>query len=165
MDRWYVVQTAARQELLAIGNIAAQGFPVFLPECYETQQRLQENKTTPLFPSYLFVQFDLQAVNWRSINGTRGVKRILSSTEDSAFPVPQGFVEALMQRGIINLFLPQHEEEFTKGDKVLVKGNAFNGLAGVVQNVAAKRVAILLALLSGEVTVILAKDQITHVTA
>jgi transcription antitermination factor NusG len=60
----------------------------------------------PFFPRYLFVALDLTHHQWRSVNGTFGVSRLVMSG-DQPHPVPRGVVEALIaaadSRGILQL--------------------------------------------------------------
>jgi transcriptional antiterminator RfaH len=60
----------------------------------------------PLFPRYLFVAFDPLHDQWRRINNTFGVSRLVMRGE-APRPVPQGVVEALIavtaEGGIVDL--------------------------------------------------------------
>ena len=51
----------------------------------------------PLFPGYLFVQIDPLAGDWRKINNTRGVARLVQFGADSC-PVPDTVIAALFER-------------------------------------------------------------------
>ena len=48
----------------------------------------------PLFPGYVFVNLDVETAQWRSINGTIGVNRIVSFGQWPA-PVAAQFIDAL----------------------------------------------------------------------
>src|SRR5665213_356294 len=78
--RWYVVQTHAGSEYKARLELHDQAFHCFLPECVEriSHARKVTSRRGPLFPGYLFVSFDVGMTAWRSINGTRGVVRLIS---------------------------------------------------------------------------------------
>jgi transcriptional antiterminator RfaH len=60
----------------------------------------------PFFPRYLFIVLDMGRHQWRSINGTIGVSRLVMCG-DRPNPVPHGVVELLIEaadeRGIIQL--------------------------------------------------------------
>ena len=49
----------------------------------------------PFFPGYLFIVLDLTRHQWRSVNGTFGVSRLVMRG-DQPHPVPRGVVEALI---------------------------------------------------------------------
>jgi transcriptional antiterminator RfaH len=58
------------------------------------------------FPRYLFIVLDLARHQWRSVNGTIGVSRLVMRGDEPQ-PVPRGVVEALIEaadaRGILQL--------------------------------------------------------------
>jgi len=94
--RWYVVQTQPFAEVRATTHLRRQGYRVFCP-CYRKIIHHARRRTIalqPLFPSYLFLQFDISRDRWRSVNGTRGVVRLLAHGEHPN-PVPRGVVEPL----------------------------------------------------------------------
>jgi transcription antitermination factor NusG len=59
---WYAIQTRVRREELVANLLAGKGYEIFLPT-YESERpwrgRSREVKF-PLFPGYLFCQFDVQ---------------------------------------------------------------------------------------------------------
>ena len=71
-DRWYLAHTRPNNERKAEFNLRAQGFTTFLPQIEKTIRHARRLKTVrrPLFPRYLFVQFDVAQDRWLSINGT-----------------------------------------------------------------------------------------------
>ena len=73
---WFVVMTKPRQEQLAKKNLLNQSFEVFLPQLNQVDIN---SSFIPLFPSYLFVSFDIFNPHWLKICNTRGVKKLLSS--------------------------------------------------------------------------------------
>jgi transcription antitermination factor NusG len=87
---WFVVETGRGLESTAVRHLKRQGYSVYLPRFRERRSPRGVRRVLPLFPSYLFVEVcDL----WRSINGTRGVRRILLSAEQ---------VPARMHREVID---------------------------------------------------------------
>lgn len=96
MNRWHVVRSQPKGEYTARENLLAQNFETFLPECKVDDPRRPEPR--PLFQGYLFVLFDRHEHQWRPINSTRGVKRLLCSTEDFPIPVQIGVIEELIER-------------------------------------------------------------------
>ena len=79
MERWYVVHTQPRGESLAITNLINQGLETYLP--LHLRRRRHARRTewvpAPLFPSYLFVQFDVEQTRWRAIHSTFGVRYLV----------------------------------------------------------------------------------------
>ena len=81
---WFVVHTQPNAEAKAKRHLVNQGFTIYLPFYRRRVRHARRNEivASALFPGYLFVRFDPQQDRWRSINGTRGVVRILG--EDAA---------------------------------------------------------------------------------
>ena len=95
--RWYLVRTLGGRELVAAGQLERQGFRCFLPKRLRTVRHARKLRTGPaaFFPSYLFVELDLDRDRWRSVNGTTGVSHLVGWGERPA-PAPHGVVESLM---------------------------------------------------------------------
>lgn len=108
------------------------------------------------FPGYLFVALDLKREHWRSINGTRGVIRLVGcggSEEATPTPVPTGIVERLKELSAPNGEL-RFDEVLSAGDRVRILGGPFDALCGVLQEAGDKeRVTILLDILSKQTRV------------
>mgnify|MGYP000859613145 CR=1 FL=1 len=117
MSDWFVVTTKPRKEVQAAFNLANQGFDVFLPRMRRTVRHARRFHIAviPLFPAYLFLEAS-SAVRWRSINGTFGVKRIITG-DDGPVTVERGFVEALKSRANDNGVV-DFSSELKPGDSV-----------------------------------------------
>jgi transcriptional antiterminator RfaH len=107
-ERWYAVHTLPFAEARAEGQLDRQGFRTFQPKRHKTVRHARRQRTVeaPFFPRYLFVVLDLAQHQWRSVNGTFGVSRLVM-WGDRPHPVPRGVVEALIAaadpRGILQL--------------------------------------------------------------
>jgi len=95
-ERWYAVYCLPFAELRAEGNLRNQAFRTFLPKRHRTVRHARRLTTTaaPFFPRYLFAILDLTRHQWRKVNGTVGVSRLVMRG-DWPQPVPPGVVEAL----------------------------------------------------------------------
>lgn len=106
--RWYAVHTLPLSEARAQGNLENQSFRTFLPKRRKTIRHARKMSTieAPFFPRYLFVALDLSRHQWRSVNGTFGVSRLVMRG-DEPYAVPRGVVETLIasanERGILQL--------------------------------------------------------------
>ena len=67
MKKYYLIKTKPQQEAIATQNLSNQGFDVFFPKA------VIKNKTTPLFPGYLFIELDDKKQNWTPVRSTKGV--------------------------------------------------------------------------------------------
>jgi transcription elongation factor/antiterminator RfaH len=107
-ERWYVVHTLPFAEARADHQLQKQEFRTFQPKRHKTIRHARKLSTVeaPFFPGYLFIVLDLARHQWRSVNGTFGVSRLVMQG-DQPHPVPRGVVEALIEaadaRGILQL--------------------------------------------------------------
>ncbi len=159
--RWFAVQTKPRREKLALQHLGNQGFETYCP-LYRTIRRIGRRSTSvlePMFASYVFVHLGPARQEWRAINGTIGVNRIVSFGPQPA-SLPPGFVERLQglagENGEIGF-----DEELAVGERVRITGGPLDALYGtILSSDARKRVSVLLELLSGTVRVDIARSRL-----
>lgn len=163
-ERWFVVQAQPRRETRAIENLQQQGYRIFCPRVRKTVRHARKVSTVlaPLFPSYFFVPLDLTRDRWRSINGTRGVARIVLSGDGPA-PVPRGVVESLQAKmnpdGSMNW-----SSSLEVGQTVRIADGPFADLVGTLEHLGSDgRVRVLLALLGRPVNVSLHQESLIPV--
>ena len=160
-SRWYVVQTRAHAESKACHHLERQGFPTFLPRYLKRRRHAGrvEIVPAPLFPRYLFVLVDIATQQWRSINSTIGVSRLVCNGDEPA-PVPSQVVLELQARRDDKGLIPLVEgPRFNRGDKVRVLDGVFGTCVGLFEGITDKeRVSILLELLGRKVRVVLDLD-------
>jgi len=152
MSRWYVVNTLPHQESRAEANLSRQGYRAWLPAIRRARRHARRIDTVhaPLFPGYLFVELDIAREAWSSINGTFGVRHLLSHGE-RPLPVPEGFVETL--RGTVDV---SGEVDLAgtmrPGERVRLLAGPFADCVGTLGHLGSGgRVAILLDLLGQKV--------------
>jgi len=167
--RWYVVQSKTKQESIAQQNLENQNFKTYFPQYLQRKiiRKKLELIPTPLFPAYLFVEFDISRDKWRAISGTRGVLQLVTATYDRVIPLPENFVEDLSQQADVHGFLAPQEAEavlldYLPGQPLKITDGIFKGLTGTCINNRRENVVILLALLSGNYTLELPKCYTTH---
>jgi transcriptional antiterminator RfaH len=155
-ERWYVVHTQPHAENRAISNLERQSYRIFCPRTRKTVRHARKATTTlaPLFPNYLFVQLDVSYDHWRSVNGTRGVIRLITQGETPE-PVPVGIVESLQTRrgadGAMN-WAPS----LKIGQSVRISNGPFADFVGTLEHLdATGRVRVLLDMLGRFVSVAL----------
>jgi len=127
MKNWYLIKTKLQQEAIATQNLTNQDFDVFFPKA------VIKNKTTPLFPSYLFIQLDDKIQNWTPIRSTKGVSKF----------VRFGLNFAKVPNQIINLIKTQQQQTIEKminicshhkGDYLEIQTGIFKGQQAIFQN-------------------------------
>lgn len=160
-EAWHVAQTQPRREARAAEELKNQGFRVFLPRYLRRRRHARQITTAPapLFPGYLFVAFDAAIHRWRSINGTIGIVRLVTTLDRPAL-VPHGVVEGLVARCDPSGYIPlRSRPAFTPGEPVRVSGGNFAEALGLFAEVRDHdRIAILIELLGRKVRVLIDDD-------
>jgi transcriptional antiterminator RfaH len=125
-DPWFIVQLKPNGIANALRNLHRQGFGTFHPRQTATR-RMRDKLVTreePVFPGYLFVNFEVSTAPWRRINGTLGVARLLTTPSLVPARVPAAFMEALHRRcGPDGLVRPP--DALAPGDVVRVVAGPF----------------------------------------
>lgn len=146
---WFVVQLKPNAEAIAKRNLLRQGMQIFAPFEEVTARKARKLVQTckALFPGYLFVSFDQEAVRWRTVNSTLGVSRLVSFAEDRPAQVPLGLISSLMRRCDPSgkLLPPRFLHD---GDVVRVTNGPFADFIGTVEQIAPdQRIWVLLDIL------------------
>lgn len=99
MHAWHVATVQPFMELTAEEHLVRQGFEPFNPRFEVTRVTRGRKVTTEhaYFSGYIFVHFDRALTQWRSINGTRGVKQLILSSPDTPARVQDGVIEELLK--------------------------------------------------------------------
>ncbi|SDF37566.1 transcription termination/antitermination protein NusG [Limimaricola pyoseonensis] len=164
MDRhWYIAQLKPNGLRLARQNLGRQGFDVFCPlqELTRTLRNKPQRVQTPLFPGYFFVS--LARGDWRAVNNTRGVSRLVALDEAGPRPVPGALIEALRDRcdeeGVIRPAAAP--EAFEIGERVEVTHGPLAGFVSRVEALAPEqRIWVLLELMGRETRVMLRPEDL-----
>jgi transcriptional antiterminator RfaH len=164
-EHWYVAQCLPKNESLAILNIRKQGFNCYWPR-YELKQRigLKRSYYHGVFPTYLFVQFDVRNRAWKALCNTYGIRKILGATEQGVLPLPPGFVEDMVDNnpdGVMEA-PKQNGTNYIYGDQVRIMEGALAGHRAILQYSEKGRVGLLLTLLGRKVSVKMPVDKIQH---
>jgi transcriptional antiterminator RfaH len=151
--RWYVVHTQPSAEDRAIARLETQGYHVFCPRLRKLVRhaRKSTSKYVPLFPGYLFLRLDTSRDRWRSVNGTRGVVRLLTQG-DIPQAVPPGVVEYLQSHVDVDGTLDR-TPSFSAGQQVRIAEGPFADFVGTLQRLnGTDRVQVLINLLGRSVS-------------
>jgi transcriptional antiterminator RfaH len=167
MKSWFVVYTQPRNEPLACEHLGRQGFDVYFPRYRKsrTHARRTDVVTSPLFPRYLFVGFDVMTAAWRSIRSTRGVIDLVRNGNDPV-AVPEGTIEEIKARednsGFVVLGKHLH---LARGDRFRIDGGPFASCVAIFESKKDEaRVVALLNLLGRSVSVELPIGAVAPVT-
>lgn len=162
MLNWFLVYTKPRCEDGVSTKFIENGFEVLNPKIEERRyiRRKLQDVISPLFPCYIFVQFE-SPKNYRLIKYTRGVKSVVGP-ENIPAVVPQGIIDQIRKRmegGVIH----RQPRSFIPGEDVSIQAGPFEGLEAVFEKElkGSERVSILLKAVNARVVVdasILKKD-------
>ena len=156
MSHWYVVQTQPHAERKAIFHLARQGFHTYLPLYRKRRRhaRKVEIVSAPLFPRYLFVAIDLASQQWRSIQSTLGVSRLVCNGERPAELADAVILEMKQREDNAGFVQLERRINFSPGEKVRVLEGIFSSYLGVFEGMSgSERVSVLLDLLGRKVRV------------
>jgi transcription elongation factor/antiterminator RfaH len=156
-ERWFVVHTLPHQEKRAQIQLENQLYRTFLPKREKTIRHARKLTTVvaPFFPRYMFIILNPEHDQWRPINGTLGVARLVMQGERPN-PVPPGIVEPLIAStgpdGLLQLRLgPQ----LKVGDSVRLTQGPFAEYLGTLDRLdESGRVRVLLDMLGRQVPVL-----------
>jgi transcriptional antiterminator RfaH len=81
-------------------NLTRQGIDSFMPMREATRRRAGrlETRAVPLFPGYLFVELRPDLPNWRAVNSTYGVSKLVGIRGGTPTPLPSALMAALKDR-------------------------------------------------------------------
>ncbi|MGE4044476.1 MAG: transcription termination/antitermination protein NusG [Acetobacteraceae bacterium] len=160
---WYCVRTNHGQEVLSLQRLRSIGLSVWLPE-YEACWSNGQTRIAPLFPRYLFVEFDVSGSLWARIFRQPGVETILTSGGRPA-EVPLAAMQALWSQcapnGVIYRKKPTAQDaRIRPGELVEAKAGPFARFRGICQRSSSARVEILLSVFGRETPVVLSRKDV-----
>ncbi|PHM30313.1 transcription/translation regulatory transformer protein RfaH [Xenorhabdus innexi] len=162
MGNWYLLYCKRGQISRAIENLERQDVICLTPRA-KIEKIIRGKRTTviePLFPNYLFVNFDPEVIHTTTVNSTRGVNHFIRFSTYPAV-VPQQLIDELMSAT---------EQEFTdpetpiSGDTVLITEGIFEGIQAIYNEPDGEtRSILLLNILNKEVSKVIDNKQFTKI--
>ena len=156
MKSWFVVYTQPRNEDLASEHLERQGFDVYFPRYRKSRSHARRTDvvSSPLFPRYIFVGFDVMSAGWRSIRSTRGVIDLVRNGNDPV-PVPEWTIKEIKAREDDNGFVVLGKHlHLARGDQFRIDSGPFASCVAIFESKKDEaRVIALLNLLGRKVSV------------
>ncbi len=148
MNLWYVIQTKPKKEEEAKSYLSTKGVEVFNPllETFLLRNGRMNKELKPLFPNYIFGNFDLDQ-NYPLVRWAKGVKKVLGFGEYPT-PISEEVVGIIKKRtdtqGIVRL-----KYHFQANDLIRIKTGPLKDFLGIFERWISDndRVRILLNLL------------------
>jgi transcriptional antiterminator RfaH len=161
---WFLAQMKPNCANIANTNLQRQGFKTFLPLEEKTRQRNGKfvSATSPLFPGYIFVAFDVASGLWRTVNSTSGITRLVSFGKEPT-AVPLDLVSQLMLRcNAQGKLLPP--KLLKPGDQVTLTKGPFASFVAEVDKIAPdRRIWVLIEIMGSQTRVAVKADQLRAV--
>ncbi len=157
---WFVVMCKPNQEDRAIKNLRNQNFDAFSPY-FETEKlngKIGKIVKEFLFPSYIFVKFNLSNYQWLKIRYTQGVKKVLSIGSIPS-QIDKSFIENLRFHANNDGLINKQIYFFKPSSRVIIVKGPFKRMFGeIISMVGNNRIKILLDFISNKKTLVLEKD-------
>ena len=161
---WYLLQTKPNAHFVACENLKRQGFDVFLPLIIKTTKKNGKflDAKAPLFPMYLFMGTSIEPVPWKSVNGTRGVAKVI--TLDGTFrPINTRIIDGLQQRCNENGVI-KHLGNVGLGDLVKIERGPFAEFICTVHQIKNdQRVFVLIDILQQQIRAKFFLDEVSKI--
>jgi len=131
---WFIVNSKPKQEFDSEKHLRTLGIDVYLPVYNKKikKNRVKVDRVTPLFSSYLFARFDIDA-DYQRVRYTRGVKALLGGNE-CLWTIADEKIQDIRSResnGLVQL--RRREASFRQGDRILIDDGDFEGWEGIFQ--------------------------------
>ena len=158
---WYVLQYKPNSQIISQQNLKRQKFNTFLP--LEEVKKYKFGKISkqlkPLFPGYMFVEFNKQDLSWTKINSTIGVSKLLTTNRELN-PVNENLMRELIQRcDNLGKLLPA--KNLQKGDSIKVINSPFTKFITTIEQIDSKdRIWILMNIMGRKSRIQLKPEQI-----
>jgi len=135
-----------------VRNLNQQKFKTFLPLCSSSSRQNSNFMDTrkPLFPGYMFVEFDRSNTDWYKINNTYGVSKLITFNSNLK-SVPKQYITDLVQRYDSSDKELSHME-LEAVDQVKVLNGPFTNFISIVETVNANDHIWILMYLMGRKT-------------
>lgn len=162
---WYVIRSKPNKEEFLAGQLSAYGIKVFYPKIRVKTVNPRARKVKAYFPSYLFVNVDLETVSISTLHWMPGAVNLVSFDGQPA-PVPDILISAI-ERQVEQINLSQQNRllGLKPGDPVIIHDGPFAGYEAIFdgQIPGRERVRVLLTFLQKrQLPVELGKDQISR---
>ncbi len=152
--RWHVASTQPHREQMAVEHLDRQGFTTACPWLWKNvkQGRKTVRRRAAAFPGYVFVAVDPGSTRWRAINGTRGVRSLITDGEGPV-PVRLQIIETLFASMDSDGFI-QFARGMRAGDPARLVAGPFADKLGVIESLdASGRARLLMTLMGREMRV------------
>ena len=128
---WYVIRSKPNKENFLAGQLSAYGIKVFCPHIRVRTVNPRARKLRPYFPSYLFIEVDLETISTSTLHWMPGAINLVSFDGKPA-PVPESLI-SVIERQVehINATQDNYVKGLKSGDVVLINDGPFAGYEAI----------------------------------
>lgn len=159
--QWHAVHTKPHQEHLAALSLERLGVEIFSPRLKQIKlvRRRRQEVIRPLFPGYLFAQFQA-ATQYRAVNYATGVQRVVSWGTEPAI-VDDSLIVSIRDRMQDGCVVVQ-PTPFIPGQIVRIMEGPLQGLEAVFERELSdeQRVIVLMQALSYKARVVIDRESV-----
>ena len=128
---WYVIRSKPNKEEFLAGQLTAYGVKVYYPRIQSKTVNPRARKVKAYFPSYLFVQVDLEQVSASTLHWMPGAVNLVSFDGEPA-SVPDALITAIeRQVEYINALQQNALLGLKPGEKVTIQEGPFAGYEAI----------------------------------
>lgn len=163
-DNWFLAQLKPNGFQAAVRNLARQDIPSFMPMRRVVARPPGKSgvQKRPVFPGYIFVQLAPGGSQWRSVNGTLGIARLVAFGTGLPQPLPGALMEALAARcdDDGNLLPP---DDFQIGEQVRAIAGPFLDFVVEIESIPdAERIGVLFEIMGRTVRATISREDLEH---
>jgi transcriptional antiterminator RfaH len=148
MGQWYTLYTKPNTEYQVATALQKRGVQTYLPEI-ESPRARQGQDRKPLFPCYLFIKVDFEAVGLSHVQWVPGLRRIVA-VDNRPVPLPDEIIDLIRRRlDRIGTAGGRPAYTFQPGDTVRITDGPLQGLLAIFERptTSAECVQVLLEIL------------------
>ena len=166
-EDWFAVQLRPNGLNMAERNLERQGIEILAPVFRERKRRAGSSpviRRKPLFPGYIFVHLPDMPRYFRSVNGTRGVSRLIIGDPLAPQSLPTKFMTGLIARCATDGTLMPVGNDFSVGDRVRVAAGPFADQISHIEELSDhERVTLLISLMGQSVKLQVPRAQVIKI--
>lgn len=166
-EDWFAVQLRPNGLNMAERNLARQGIKLLVPVFRERKRRTGSSpivRRKPLFPGYIFAHLPDMPYYFRSVNGTRGVSRLIIGDPLAPQSLPAEFMAGLIERCATDGTLLPSVDDFAIGDRVRVAAGPFADQVSRIEGLSDhERVTLLITLMGQSAKLQVPKAQLVKI--
>lgn len=161
MQNWYLLYCKRSEQERAKVNLERQGVNCFYPQVEVEKIRggKRSTKIEPLFPNYVFVQFDIEQIHTTTVRSTRGIIDFVRSGAKPTI-IANVVIQQIMQHDVQKRDVIKRTDMPQTGDKLLIKEGPFAGIEAIFKEADGdKRAFILIEIINRKTSISLAHSE------